>query len=68
MDEDMSDYIDRAQGEVERSLGEALRARKAVGPVANGRCHFCDEILDDEMRWCDGICRDAWQELPAHLR
>lgn len=64
----MSDDIDRAQNEVERSLGEALRARKVVGPVATGRCLYCDEIVDDEQRWCDSQCRDEWQELPPYLR
>ena len=64
----MSDDIDRAQNEVERNLGEALRTRRAAGPVANGRCHFCDEIVDDISRWCDSECRDGWQDLPAHLR
>lgn len=64
----MSDEIDRAQNEVERSLSEALRTRKAEGPHPIGMCHYCGEILDDLARWCDLGCRDAWQELPAHLR
>ena len=64
----MSDDIDRAQKEVERSLGEALRARKPSGPVANGRCHFCGELLDDAARWCDTICRDQWEKLKTRRR
>jgi hypothetical protein len=64
----MSDDIDRAQNEVERSLGEALRVKKPVGPVATGRCLFCDEILDDESRWCDSGCRDAWEGLLKRKR
>ena len=64
----MSDDIDRAQREVDRLHAEALRVRKASGPVATGRCLYCDEILDDEQRWCDSGCRDAWQDLPNHLR
>jgi hypothetical protein len=64
----MSDDIDRAQNEVERSLGEALRVKKPVGPVATGRCLFCDEILDDENRWCDSGCRDAWEGLLKRKR
>lgn len=68
MDESMSDDIDRAQNEVERSLDEALRTRKVSGPAATGRCLYCDEILDDVHRWCDSSCRDAWQDLPGHLR
>ena len=59
----MSDDIDRAQNEVERSLNEALRKRRPAGPVANGRCHYCGEILDDESRWCDIDCREGWEKL-----
>lgn len=58
----MSDEIDRAQSEVERSLAEAMRKRRPAGPVANGRCLYCDEILDDHQRWCGAACRDAWQK------
>jgi hypothetical protein len=68
MDESMSDDIDRAQNEVERSLGEALRSRKVSGPSPTGRCLYCDDITGDEQRWCDAGCRDAWQDLPTHLR
>ena len=57
----MSDDIDRAQNEVERSLGQALRTRKPAGPVANGRCHYCGELLGDTQRWCDTGCRDNWE-------
>jgi hypothetical protein len=58
----MSDDIDRAQDEVERSLGEALRQRKAEGPTATGRCLYCDEILDDTRRWCDAEHREQWEK------
>jgi len=58
----MSDDIDRAQNEADRALAESLRARKAVGPAPTGRCLHCDEIVGDEMRWCDAGCRDAWQK------
>ena len=68
MDEIMSDDIDRAQREVDRLHAEALRMRKPEGPTATGRCLFCDEILDDHMRWCNSECRDAWLDLPGHLR
>lgn len=57
----MSDEIDRAQNEVERSLTEAMRKRRPAGPVANGRCHYCGELIDDEARWCDIGCREGWE-------
>lgn len=64
----MSDDIDRAQNEVERSLLEAQRMKKPVGPVATGHCHYCGEIVGSTQRWCDSGCRDAWEQLPKHLR
>jgi hypothetical protein len=57
----MSDDIDRAQNEVERSLGEAMRLRKPAGPAPTGRCLYCDEIVPDTHRWCDSVCRDDWE-------
>jgi hypothetical protein len=57
----MSDDIDRAQNEVERSLGEAMRMRKPTGPAPTGRCLYCDNLLDRGRRWCDSICRDDWE-------
>lgn len=62
----MSDDIDRAQNEVDRSLAEALRTRKPEGPVATGRCLYCDEIVGDAQRWCDVSCRNAWER--DHVR
>ena len=59
----MADEIDRADQEVELDLARALRKRRPEGPVANGYCHFCDEPVADEMRWCDTGCRDAWERL-----
>lgn len=55
------DDADRAAPEVERSLQEALRARRSAGPAPTGRCLWCDEILDDVRRWCGPECRDHWQ-------
>lgn len=57
------DEADRASQEVERSLQEAIRARRPVGPVATGRCLWCDEIVGDGIRWCpDEECRDLWEQ------
>lgn len=60
----MADEADRAQQEVERSLAEAVRvSRRPVGPLANGRCHWCDEIVPDDRRWCFGTeCREEWEK------
>lgn len=58
----MSDNLDIAseREELARNLAQALR--KPAGPVATGRCLYCDEI-SGEHRWCDAHCRDAWQLL-----
>lgn len=55
------DEIDRADAEVERNLAQALRQRRPAGPVATGRCLFCDEIVGDQRRWCGVECREAWE-------
>ena len=64
----MTDEIDRANDEAERYLAEAARIKRPVGPQPNGRCHFCDEIVDDEARWCDKGCRDGWERNQRRVR
>lgn len=59
--------MDDADITAERDVAEApLRwaaSQKPVGPQPNGRCHYCDEIVDDYSRWCPGTeCRDLWQK------
>lgn len=60
----MADEADNAQEKIELGLADAIRAARspALRIVPTGRCLWCDEILDDEMRWCDVGCRDAWQK------
>jgi len=57
----MSDNLDIAseREELERSLAQTIR--KPTGPIATGRCLYCDEITADEVRWCDAECRDKWE-------
>jgi hypothetical protein len=57
------DESDRADAEVERTLAEALRAKKPEGPSPTGFCFWCDEPVEDTRRWCSPGCRDAWQKL-----
>lgn len=60
-DADMT--ADRAEKEAPYLLAAS---RKPIGPVATGRCLFCDDIAPDDQpwcpgqRWCDSTCRDAW--------
>lgn len=64
----MADEADRAGQEVEYYRAEALRKLRPAGPVANGRCHYCDEPVPDGMRWCDIDCREAWEALTRRRR
>ena len=54
------DDADRAAPEIDRYVLEASRLRRTPGPVANGRCHYCDEIVSDEARWCSAECSADW--------
>lgn len=34
----------------------------------NGRCHYCETLLQLPHRFCDADCRDDWQALQASKR
>lgn len=58
---DMADEADMTQARDEAEAPHRIAAsRKPVGPLPNGRCHYCDEIVSDEKRWCDVTCRSQW--------
>ena len=62
------DEIDRANDLAQRERDFALakvRARLAEAPVPTGRCLHCDDIMDDERRWCSVSCRDEWEREQA---
>ena len=61
----MSDNLDVAseREELERTLAQTIR--KPEGPLATGRCLWCDEIVDDGVRWCAVWCRDDWEDAKA---
>ena len=61
----MSDNLDIAAEREELARTVAQAVRKPAGPVANGRCHWCDEIIPDDARWCDAACRNAWEKYRA---
>lgn len=56
------DEADRASQEVERELAEAMRLRRPAGPAPTGRCLYCDEIVEDQRRWCSIECREGWEK------
>lgn len=61
----MSDTLDEAAALEERERSFAQTIRKPEGPLATGRCLWCDEIVDDGVRWCAVWCRDDWEEAKA---
>lgn len=61
----MGDVLDEAAALEERERSFAQTIRKPEGPLATGRCLFCDEIVDDGLRWCDNWCRDDWEDVKA---
>jgi len=59
----MSDDLDRATEYIELYTQDAIKnRRKPVGPQANGRCHWCDDIVSDEARFCGPSCRDQYDK------
>lgn len=61
------DEMDHAQIKMEIDLANAIRkaTEGRKGPIATGRCLYCDEIVDDERRWCDKDCTSAWEREQA---
>lgn len=59
----MTDVSDQAtfreEQERERSIAAARRNNQSLPPT--GACHWCDEVVDGEKRFCDADCRDGWQ-------
>lgn len=56
--------MDDADISAERAEKEAphliAASRKPEGPVATGRCLYCEEPLPKGQRWCDAEHRDQW--------
>jgi len=59
----MSDDLDHAAEFTELYNQDAIKNhRKPSGPIANGRCHWCDEIVSDSAGFCDAACRDQFDK------
>lgn len=58
----MTDEIDNNQERMDIGLADAIRTARQPGPVivATGRCLYCDEVLDDFMRWCGNDCQKKY--------
>lgn len=58
----MPDFIDRAQDHIEREAPHIIaRSRKPVLHHANGKCHNCDEAIDQGL-YCNADCRDDFEK------
>lgn len=59
----MMDIYDQAtfreEQERERSIAAARKNNQAL--QSKGACHWCDEVVDADKRFCDSDCRDMWQ-------
>lgn len=65
----MTTVDDDASMREEQFLKVALSTRKPAGPVATGRCLYCNAELPDTRRFCDGWCAEDWQlEQEAYKR
>lgn len=57
----MNDLADRADSDIEVELDAAIHARKSEGPSACGACHYCGELLELGLRWCNRECEAGWE-------
>ena len=65
----MADEVDRANDEASSLLTEMLRKRLPPGPKPTGRCLYCDDIVEENHRWCSIECRAEWErEANRRLR
>ena len=65
----MTTIDDDASMREEHFLKVALSTRKPNGPVATGRCLYCNAELSDTRRWCDEWCQEDWSlEIESQRR
>ena len=65
----MTTVDDDAAMREEHFLKVALSTRKPAGPVATGRCLYCNAELPDTRRWCDKWCQEDWMlEIESQRR
>ena len=57
------DDVDITTERMEHTLkGLISTSKRPEGPAATGRCLWCDEIVDDGVRWCSSECAHDWHE------
>lgn len=62
------EVIDKAQENEQLFTELALKNAKQQTLTANGRCHYCEETIDEGLRFCDVDCRDDYDREQRILR
>lgn len=57
----MADLMDKSDEQNEAAIAARLNYRMPEGPVATGKCLYCNSPLPHGVRWCDAGCRDDWE-------
>lgn len=62
MQERYTDPCDVAEQEIQRSMDRALAEHKNKSRMmAKGKCWNCEEVLDNDLLFCDIECRDDYE-------
>jgi len=65
----MSDHADIADKRIFAIISAGLAAvRRRPVLLPDCRCHFCDEMLQPEMLFCNDDCRDDYDKEQAARR
>jgi hypothetical protein len=57
----MADEVDLANRKADAELQNLIELRRPAGPDATGFCHSCGDCIGPVRRWCNAICRNAWE-------
>ena len=63
----MADLADRADGERELRLSEAMAQRRQMVLPAVGACYWCGDDVAHDLRFCGSGCRDDFDRERAAL-
>ena len=57
----MADIIDNANERADQFLAHSLaNVKKYKLPTATGSCLNCQDLLVNDIRWCNEDCREDW--------
>lgn len=61
----MSDEADIANDYLQQMIDTALanaHNKSIVLPNTTGKCIWCEEVINDDRRWCSVDCRNEYQK------